>query len=120
MGCRCSYGHIIWKNITDPNDPKDLVNDLKYMGLVFENLCIRDLRVYADALDGSIYHCRDKTGLECDADHGKGTLCPEMYGASGCRRRGDQSHRPRTEGTAGGDEIKIVGKNVSFGHPTIP
>jgi len=47
--------------------PKDLVNDLKLMGLVFENLCIRDLRIYADALDGDVYHYRDKTGLECDA-----------------------------------------------------
>ena len=47
--------------------PKDLVNDLEYMGLLFENLCVRDLRVYADALDGSIYHYRDKSGLECDA-----------------------------------------------------
>ena len=37
------------------------------MGLVFENLCIRDLRVYADALDGTVYHYRDKTNLECDA-----------------------------------------------------
>ena len=47
--------------------PEDLVNDLKLMGLIFENLCVRDLRIYADALDGSIYHYRDKTGLECDA-----------------------------------------------------
>ena len=47
--------------------PKDLVNDLNLMGLIFENLCIRDLRVYADALDGDVYHYRDKTGLECDA-----------------------------------------------------
>lgn len=47
--------------------PKDLVNDLELMGLIFENLCVRDLRVYADALDGSVYHYRDKTGLECDA-----------------------------------------------------
>lgn len=47
--------------------PKDLVNDLEYMGLIFENLCVRDLRIYADSLDGSIYHYRDKTGLECDA-----------------------------------------------------
>ena len=47
--------------------PKDLVNDLKLMGLIFENLCIRDLRIYADALDGDVYHYRDKTGLECDA-----------------------------------------------------
>lgn len=47
--------------------PKDLVNDLNLMGLIFENLCIRDLRIYADALDGDVYHYRDKTGLECDA-----------------------------------------------------
>ena len=32
-----------------------------------ETLCIRDLRVYADALNGSVYHFRDKDGLECDA-----------------------------------------------------
>jgi hypothetical protein len=37
------------------------------MGFFFENLCVRDLRVYADALDGNIYHYRDKSGLECDA-----------------------------------------------------
>lgn len=47
--------------------PKDLINNLNLMGLIFENLCIRDLRVYADALDGEVYHYRDKTGLECDA-----------------------------------------------------
>lgn len=47
--------------------PADLINDLELMGLVFENLCIRDLRIYMDALDGSVYHYRDKTGLECDA-----------------------------------------------------
>jgi len=46
---------------------KDLINDLNLMGLIFENLCIRDLRVYADVLDGDVYHYRDKTGLECDA-----------------------------------------------------
>ena len=47
--------------------PTDLVNNLALMGLIFENLCVRDLRIYADALDGSVYHYRDKTGLECDA-----------------------------------------------------
>ena len=47
--------------------PEDLINDLNTMGLVFENLCIRDLRVYAQAIDGEIYHYRDKNGLECDA-----------------------------------------------------
>lgn len=48
-------------------DPPGLLNDLKTMGFLFENLCIRDLRIYGDYLDGTIYHFRDKTGLECDA-----------------------------------------------------
>jgi len=47
--------------------PKDLINDLKTFGLFFETLCVRDLRVYADALGGAVYHYRDKNGLECDA-----------------------------------------------------
>lgn len=47
--------------------PQDLINDLETMGLLFETLCVRDLRVYADALDGEVYHYRDKSGLECDA-----------------------------------------------------
>ena len=47
--------------------PNDLVNDLRTMGLFFESMCIRDLRVYADAIDGTVYHYRDGNGLECDA-----------------------------------------------------
>lgn len=47
--------------------PQDLVNDLQTFGLLFENMAVRDLRVYADALDGGIYHYRDSSGLECDA-----------------------------------------------------
>lgn len=47
--------------------PNDLINDLNTFGLLFETMCIRDLRVYADASDGSVYHYRDKNGLECDA-----------------------------------------------------
>lgn len=47
--------------------PNDLVNDLNTMGFFFENLCVRDLRVYADLLDGEAYHYRDSSGLECDA-----------------------------------------------------
>lgn len=47
--------------------PNDLINDLSTMGLFFESMCVRDLRVYADALEGSIYHYRDSNGLECDA-----------------------------------------------------
>ena len=45
---------------------QDLMNDLNTMGLLFENLCVHDLRIYAEALDGNIYHYRDKNGLECD------------------------------------------------------
>lgn len=48
-------------------DPEDLINDLNTFGLIFETLCIRDLRVYAEPLRGSVYHYRDKNGLECDA-----------------------------------------------------
>jgi len=47
--------------------PKDLINDLNTMGLFFENLCIRDLRIYAQPIGGEIYHYRDRSGLECDA-----------------------------------------------------
>ncbi len=47
--------------------PEDLLSDLNTMGLLFETMCVRDLRVYAEALDGSIYHFRDKNNLECDA-----------------------------------------------------
>ena len=47
--------------------PEDLINDLNTFGLFFETLCVRDLRVYADALGGTVYHFRDKSNLECDA-----------------------------------------------------
>lgn len=47
--------------------PKDLINDMATFGFIFEALAIRDLRVYADALDGKVYHYRDKNNLECDA-----------------------------------------------------
>lgn len=47
--------------------PTDLMNDLNTFGLIFETLCVRDLRVFAEALNGKVYHYRDKTGLECDA-----------------------------------------------------
>ena len=47
--------------------PSDLINDLDTFGLIFETLCIRDLRVYSEALNGKVYHFRDRNGLECDA-----------------------------------------------------
>lgn len=47
--------------------PDDLMNDLNTFGLLFETLCVRDLRVFAESLDGQVYHYRDKNGLEADA-----------------------------------------------------
>ena len=47
--------------------PNDLINDLSTAGLFFENLCVRDLRVYSEAIGGNVYHYRDKSDLECDA-----------------------------------------------------
>lgn len=47
--------------------PEELLADIKTMGLFFETLCMRDLRTYAEALMGTVYHYRDSSGLECDA-----------------------------------------------------
>ncbi len=47
--------------------PENLLDDLETMGFLFETMAIRDLRVYSDDLDASVYHYRDKSGLECDA-----------------------------------------------------
>ena len=47
--------------------PADLMNDLNTMGFFFETLCVRDLRVFAETLNGKVYHYRDKSRLECDA-----------------------------------------------------
>lgn len=47
--------------------PKDLLNDLNTFGLLFETLCIRDLRVYSESIKGKVYHYRDSSDLECDA-----------------------------------------------------
>ena len=63
------------RHFTDPSiataslraTPKRLLSDFKTFGFLFESLCIRDLRIYADSIDGSVYHYRDKSGLEIDA-----------------------------------------------------
>lgn len=46
--------------------PNDLINDLNSFGLIFEDMAVRDLRVFSEALDGKLYHYRDSSGLECD------------------------------------------------------
>jgi predicted AAA+ superfamily ATPase len=48
-------------------DPEGLLQDFNTFGLLFESLCVRDLRVYAHAIDGEVFHYRDKSGLEADA-----------------------------------------------------
>jgi len=47
--------------------PNGLLQDFNTFGLLFESLCVRDLRVYAHAIDGEVFHYRDKSGLEADA-----------------------------------------------------
>ena len=62
------------RHFTDPSiataslraTPKRLLSDFNTFGLLFESLCIRDLRVYAESIDGSVFHYRDKSGLEID------------------------------------------------------
>ncbi len=66
--------------------PKKLLTDFETFGLLFESMCIRDLRIYANALRGSVYHYRDKTGLEADAaivlDDGRWALVEVKLGSS--------------------------------------
>lgn len=47
--------------------PEDLMNDLEGFGLFFEDMAVRDLRVYSSVINGEVRHYRDNTGLECDA-----------------------------------------------------
>ncbi len=47
-------------------NPDGLLNDFKTLGFLFEALCTRDIRIYAQMIDGDVFHYRDKTGLESD------------------------------------------------------
>lgn len=47
--------------------PKDLMGDLESFGLFFEDMAVRDLRIYTESLGGEVLHYRDNAGLECDA-----------------------------------------------------
>ncbi|MBR5969589.1 MAG: ATP-binding protein [Lachnospiraceae bacterium] len=47
--------------------PEAMCKDIETFGLLFENMAVRDLRIYAEAANGTVYHYRDKNGLECDA-----------------------------------------------------
>ena len=47
-------------------NPDGLLNDFKTFGFLFESLCTRDIRIYAEVIDGDVFHYRDKSGLESD------------------------------------------------------
>lgn len=47
--------------------PESLLKDFELFGFLFESMCIRDLRIYANQMDGEVFHYRDAYGLECDA-----------------------------------------------------
>jgi len=47
-------------------NPEGLLNDFNTIGFLFESLCTRDIRIYAQAIDGDVFHYRDKSGLESD------------------------------------------------------
>lgn len=47
--------------------PESILKDFEYFGFLFESLCIRDLRIYADQINARILHYHDRNGLECDA-----------------------------------------------------
>lgn len=67
--------------------PNDLIKDLRTFGLIFEDLCIRDLRIYAEANNGKVYHYRDSSDLECDAVIHLRNLC---YGLIEIKLGGDK------------------------------
>jgi predicted AAA+ superfamily ATPase len=63
------------RHLTDPSlavaalgiSERQLLQDVKALGFFFESLVVRDLRVFANALDGEVFHYRDSSGLEVDA-----------------------------------------------------
>jgi predicted AAA+ superfamily ATPase len=83
------------RHFTDPSlavaalraTPDRLLHDLEFLGLLFESLAIRDLRVYAQAAEGVVFHYRDNTGLEIDAV----VEAPEGWGGFEIKLGGDDA-----------------------------
>ena len=91
--------------------PQDLINDLNTFGFLFEALCVHDLRVYADALDGMVYHYRDSNGLECDAViH----LRNGSYGLVEIKLGGDDMIEQ------GAASLKLLSKNIDTTRMKVP
>jgi len=47
-------------------NPEGILKDFAFYGFLFEALCTRDIRIYAQSIDGDVFHYRDKSGLEAD------------------------------------------------------
>lgn len=91
--------------------PGDLLKDLKAFGLLFETLCVRDLRVYSQPLGGEVYHYRDKNGLECDAViH----LPNGHYGLVEIKLGGE------TQITAGVESLKLLAERIDVDKMNTP
>ena len=68
-------GKSVKRHFSDPSlavaalgaTPERLLNDLKTFGFLFESLCIRDLRIYAESFGARVFHYRDGSGREIDA-----------------------------------------------------
>ncbi len=77
--------------------PSKLLTDFETFGLLFESLCVRDLRSYVDAIGGSVYHYRDKTGLEADAaivlEDGRWALVEAKLGAGAVEKAAKHLNR---------------------------
>jgi predicted AAA+ superfamily ATPase len=71
---RTAIRTAVKRHFTDPSiatavlrtNPDGLLKDFLFFGFLFESLCTRDIRVYAQAIDGDVFHYRDKSGLEAD------------------------------------------------------
>lgn len=71
---RTAIRTAVKRHFTDPSiatavlrtNPEGILKDFLFFGFLFESLCTRDIRVYAQAIDGDVFHYRDKSGLEAD------------------------------------------------------
>jgi predicted AAA+ superfamily ATPase len=79
--------------------PKDLLEDLNTFGLLFESLCVRDMRVYSQVLDGEVFHYRDRYNLEADAvihlNDGRWGAVEVKLGANGIEKGAENLKRLR-------------------------
>lgn len=94
--------------------PSRLLSDLEWFGLLFENLVVRDLRVYAQNFEARVYAYRDESGLESDAiiefPDGRWAACEVKLGAGEIDAAATQLLRlkARIDTSATGDPLALV------------